>query len=337
MKRLLRAGSGFGLGVLLTVCITASSQQKPAVSERSTVTQSAAAATPAATTAIPVTTPGGTAGLMPVWTGTSTIGNSIVYQTANGIGIGRFPNATLDIGGTSTFRGSMGVSRAGDATTSAGANSFPILMQSSVYNTTLGKNVLPYFQLETEAAANNTANAGATLNFLYYSGVGAAPSESGLYFNGNGTIHFAAGQTFPITTGATGPAGPKGPAGPAGPQGPTGPAGPTGSVPANLTAISGQLSTTNGVAYLGSDRFVFPGSCVIGDVFLSVNGYGSGNALPADGRLVPIQNNTALFSLIGINFGGNGTSNYALPDLRAFAPKGMQYSICLNGTFPSEN
>jgi hypothetical protein len=146
-------------------------------------------------------------------------------------------------------------------------------------------------------------------------------------------------QGVPGAPGKTGAAGAPGPAGPSGPTGPEGPAGPPGSakLPANLTALSGQLSTTEGVAYLGSDRFVFPGACVIGDVFLSVNGYGSGNALPADGRTIPIQNNTALFSLIGINFGGNGTSNYALPDLRAFAPKGMQYSICLNGTFPSEN
>ena len=190
----------------------------------------APAVTPAVTTSTPVTTPGGTAGLMPVFTGTSTIGNSIVYQTANGIGIGRFPNATLDIGGTSTFRGSMGVSRAGDATTSAGANSFPILMQSSVYNTSQGKNVLPYFQLMTEPVGNNTASAGATLNFMYYSGVGAAPAESGLYFNGNGVIHFSPSQTFPITQGPAGPAGPVGPAGPKGATGATGPQGPSGTL-----------------------------------------------------------------------------------------------------------
>ena len=35
-----------------------------------------------------------------------------------------------------------------------------------------------------------------------------------------------------------------------------------------------------------------------------------------DGQLMPIAQNTALFSLIGIYFGGNGTSNFALPDLR---------------------
>jgi microcystin-dependent protein len=38
--------------------------------------------------------------------------------------------------------------------------------------------------------------------------------------------------------------------------------------------------------------------------------------LPADGRLLPISQNTALFSLLGTTYGGNGTSNFALPDLR---------------------
>jgi hypothetical protein len=143
-------------------------------------------------------------------------------------------------------------------------------------------------------------------------------------------------QGVPGAPGAPGKTGAAGAPGPAGPEGPAGPPG-SANLPANLTLLSGQLSTTNGVAYLGSDRFQFPGACVIGDTFLSVNGYGSGNALPADGRSIPIEGNTALFSLIGINFGGNGTSSYNLPDLRAFAPKGLQYSICLNGTFPSEN
>jgi hypothetical protein len=137
-------------------------------------------------------------------------------------------------------------------------------------------------------------------------------------------------------TGATGAAGPQGVQGPRGAVGPQGPAG-TATIPANLTALSGQLSTNGGVAYLGSDKFKYGLTCQIGDTILSVNGYGGGAAVPADGRLLPIVGHTALFSLIGINFGGNGTSNFAVPDLRAFAPKGLQYSICLNGVFPSEN
>lgn len=36
----------------------------------------------------------------------------------------------------------------------------------------------------------------------------------------------------------------------------------------------------------------------------------------ADGQILPISQNTALFSLLGTTYGGNGTTNFALPDLR---------------------
>lgn len=39
-----------------------------------------------------------------------------------------------------------------------------------------------------------------------------------------------------------------------------------------------------------------------------------------DGQLLPISQNTALFSLIGTFYGGNGTSNFALPNLQGCAP-----------------
>lgn len=35
-----------------------------------------------------------------------------------------------------------------------------------------------------------------------------------------------------------------------------------------------------------------------------------------NGQLIPIQQNTVLFSLIGTYYGGNGTSNFALPNLQ---------------------
>jgi len=35
-----------------------------------------------------------------------------------------------------------------------------------------------------------------------------------------------------------------------------------------------------------------------------------------DGQLLPISQNTALFSLLGTQYGGNGTSNFALPDFQ---------------------
>lgn len=45
--------------------------------------------------------------------------------------------------------------------------------------------------------------------------------------------------------------------------------------------------------------------------------------LPCDGRLLPVNQNTALFSLLGARYGGNGQTNFALPDLRGRAIVGM--------------
>lgn len=143
------------------------------------------------------------------------------------------------------------------------------------------------------------------------------------------------GESY-VTWNIAGPAGSIGPAGAIGPAGPEGPAGPQGSpAPANLTALSGALSNSDGVSLTGAAAFI-SAACDymdIGDAYLFVNGYGQG-ALPADGRLLTISSNTALFSVIGIDFGGDGINNFALLDFRPFAPKGLQYSICVSGIFP---
>lgn len=39
-----------------------------------------------------------------------------------------------------------------------------------------------------------------------------------------------------------------------------------------------------------------------------------------NGQLLPIAQNTALFSLLGTTYGGNGVSTFGLPDLRSRAP-----------------
>ncbi|MFC7476253.1 phage tail protein [Dankookia sp. GCM10030260] len=67
------------------------------------------------------------------------------------------------------------------------------------------------------------------------------------------------------------------------------------------------------------------------------------NYLDCDGRILDIAHNQALFSLIGTNYGGNGTSTFALPDLRprdangapvAFAPDKPRSCICVVGVYP---
>lgn len=44
------------------------------------------------------------------------------------------------------------------------------------------------------------------------------------------------------------------------------------------------------------------------------------NWMPCDGRLLPIMQHQALFSLLGTQFGGDGQTSFALPDLRGRTP-----------------
>jgi microcystin-dependent protein len=57
------------------------------------------------------------------------------------------------------------------------------------------------------------------------------------------------------------------------------------------------------------------GSPGLGEVLFFAGNYAPGGAL-AQGQLLPINQNQALFSLHGMQFGGNGQTTFALPDLR---------------------
>ena len=53
-----------------------------------------------------------------------------------------------------------------------------------------------------------------------------------------------------------------------------------------------------------------------------------------DGQILSIAQNTALFALIGTNFGGDGKATFALPKL-AGPSASVAYYIALQGIFPS--
>jgi microcystin-dependent protein len=55
---------------------------------------------------------------------------------------------------------------------------------------------------------------------------------------------------------------------------------------------------------------------------------------PCDGRLLQIQQNQALFTLLGTNYGGDGKTTFALPKLAA-PQAGMSYQIAMQGMYPS--
>ena len=49
--------------------------------------------------------------------------------------------------------------------------------------------------------------------------------------------------------------------------------------------------------------------------------------------------NQQLFSILGTTYGGDGRTNFALPDLRGAAPNSagapVSYLICIDGVFPA--
>ena len=55
-----------------------------------------------------------------------------------------------------------------------------------------------------------------------------------------------------------------------------------------------------------------------------------------DGKTLPISQYQAVFALLGTTYGGNGQTNFALPNLVGKEPiTGSSYCICVNGIFPS--
>lgn len=57
---------------------------------------------------------------------------------------------------------------------------------------------------------------------------------------------------------------------------------------------------------------------------------------PATGQLLSINQNQALFSLLGSKFGGNGVTTFALPNLKGPTDE-VRWIIALRGFYPSRN
>jgi microcystin-dependent protein len=63
-----------------------------------------------------------------------------------------------------------------------------------------------------------------------------------------------------------------------------------------------------------------PSEGFIGQIMMWPGYYAPRGWAFCDGQLLAIQQNTPLFALIGTIYGGNGKTNFALPDLRGRAP-----------------
>jgi hypothetical protein len=149
----------------------------------------------------PSVTGAGTAGQIPLWDSSSDLTNSILTQTGSGsmgrVGINiTSPSTTLDVKGTSNFRGTVTMPSAGLATASAGKTSYPFVFATSAYSSSAKASVLQNFRWQAEPLNNNSNSATGQLNLLFSSGTNT-PAETGLSIASNGQITFAPGQTFP--------------------------------------------------------------------------------------------------------------------------------------------
>lgn len=59
--------------------------------------------------------------------------------------------------------------------------------------------------------------------------------------------------------------------------------------------------------------------------------------LPCIGQSMSISGNSALYSLVGTWYGGNGTTHFALPNLQNICPPGMMYIIAIAGVYPQRS
>lgn len=100
-------------------------------------------------------------------------------------------------------------------------------------------------------------------------------------------------------------------------------------------------SPINGYSYMIQTEGIYPTDRLSSDAFLgsfvllpykkSFN-----DALPCENQILTIAQNTALFSLIGVQHGGNGNQNFKIPYLSKHVPnKKFQYYIVTQGVYPS--
>ncbi|MBC7933901.1 MAG: tail fiber protein [Rhizobacter sp.] len=87
-----------------------------------------------------------------------------------------------------------------------------------------------------------------------------------------------------------------------------------------------------GLNYIIAIQGQFPGSgggapnysnIIIGEIRLFAGGYVPTGFALCNGQILTIASNSTLFAVIGAQYGGNGTSTFALPDLRGAVPVGF--------------
>ena len=72
----------------------------------------------------------------------------------------------------------------------------------------------------------------------------------------------------------------------------------------------------------------------VGQIELFAFSFAPEGFAPCNGALLPISENTLLYSLLGTTYGGDGKTTFGLPNLAPVTPQGPGYYIAIYGIAP---
>lgn len=72
----------------------------------------------------------------------------------------------------------------------------------------------------------------------------------------------------------------------------------------------------------------------LGQIVIFPYGFEPRGFVKCDGRILPLNQNEALFALLGTKFGGNGRTDFVVPKMEDPC-EGVSYYMCIQGLFPS--
>jgi microcystin-dependent protein len=124
--------------------------------------------------------------------------------------------------------------------------------------------------------------------------------------------------------GEQGKLGPQGDQGVQGKLGPQGPVGGTGDNVVFTPSAHNNMQPYTAINYIIALQGTFPSrdsaEPLLGEIFMFAGNFAPRGFAFCNGQLLPIASYSALFSLLGTTYGGDGRTTFALPDLRGRAP-----------------
>ncbi|MDV7340349.1 tail fiber protein [Terasakiella sp. A23] len=102
------------------------------------------------------------------------------------------------------------------------------------------------------------------------------------------------------------------------------------NIKTTLTAIglgAAMLTTMSTESEAGCSETIYTGTVCFMAADFCPRGF-----IKAEGQIIPISSQSALYALLGTNFGGNGSSTMGIPELRGRAPVGYGLGISMQTT-----